>query len=60
MTPGIQGGPAHFVSNQTSYESLRTLCRNHRERRRPLAECPRAYPLRTTANAGGPDRRRVG
>jgi hypothetical protein len=33
-----------LVSKQTRYEALETLCRNHRERRRPLVECPTAYP----------------
>jgi hypothetical protein len=48
------------VSIKTRYESLKTLCRNHPECRGLLAECPTAYPLRTPANAGARDRRRVG
>ena len=51
MTAGVEGG-AHFVLKQTTYESLETPCRNHRERRRPPGECQTAYPLRTCKRRG--------
>jgi hypothetical protein len=35
--------PAVYVVEDV-HESLKTLFRNHRERRRPLVECPTAYP----------------
>ena len=35
---------ANDVSNKTRYAGLKTLCRSHRERQRPLVKCPTAYP----------------
>ena len=49
----------NFVSKQTKYESLETLCRNHRERRRPLVEVSNGLSfedsLQTWAIGGGSD-----
>ncbi len=42
---GHPGRAAHVVLKQTSFESLKTLCRNHRERRRPGVS-GRLRPLR--------------
>ena len=52
--PDLSCGP---VSKQMRFEVLKTLCRNHRERRRRLVEVFKRLSLE---NPGGPDRRRVG
>jgi hypothetical protein len=40
------------VLKETTYEALKTLCRNHPECRGLLAKCPTAYPLRTLETLG--------
>jgi hypothetical protein len=40
------------VLKETTYEALKTLCRNHPECRGLLAKCPTAYPLRTLERLG--------
>ena len=44
--------PADAVLKQTSFEALKTLCRNHRERRRLLVEVSNRLSLENPGNAG--------
>jgi hypothetical protein len=53
--------PSPRTHRRTSeYEGLKTLCRNHRERRRPLVEVSNRLSLENRGKAGARDRRRVG
>jgi hypothetical protein len=59
MTPaGAMGYTS--VSNQTTYESLKILYRNHRGRQRPLVEGANRLSFKNPGTVGARDRRRVG